>query len=279
MDRSTDSRRARNSASLRIGTRRRPASRPSRRRCRLASRRVEPRTLCTPSPSVSSDRSRGVRTLTTVFGGSDSSSAAASVEASSPDPRRRRRRRRRREAPASSDSSAPSASSSAPAVSSASSVSSVSSPSRSSPSVSSSSLRALALAAAPAAPASTAPAPLAAGAALSRLVVRAVVQAVVQLGSDLVARPVDRLVDRRLRRVDRLCGGVRNRRSGRALGARTAAAAASRLRRRGRLVRDRFGLGPTARAPGGWLEHRCRRSEQRRERGGRRLVWATAGAR
>ena len=40
--RATDSRRARNSASLRIGARRRPASRPSRRRCRLASIRVEP---------------------------------------------------------------------------------------------------------------------------------------------------------------------------------------------------------------------------------------------
>ena len=49
--RSTDSRRARNSASDRIGGRRRPASRPSRRRWRLASRRVEPRTLCTPSPT------------------------------------------------------------------------------------------------------------------------------------------------------------------------------------------------------------------------------------
>ena len=43
MTRSTASRRARNSASLRIGGRRRPASRPSRRRCRLASRRVDPR--------------------------------------------------------------------------------------------------------------------------------------------------------------------------------------------------------------------------------------------
>ena len=42
MTRSTDSRRARNSASLTIGARRRPASRPSRRRCFLASSRVEP---------------------------------------------------------------------------------------------------------------------------------------------------------------------------------------------------------------------------------------------
>ncbi len=40
--RSTASRRARNSASVRTGGRRRPASRPSRRRCRLASSRVEP---------------------------------------------------------------------------------------------------------------------------------------------------------------------------------------------------------------------------------------------
>ena len=40
--RSTASRRARNSASLRMGGRRRPASRPSLRRCRLASSRVDP---------------------------------------------------------------------------------------------------------------------------------------------------------------------------------------------------------------------------------------------
>ena len=45
--RSTDSRRARNSASVRICGRRREESRESRRRCRLASSRVEPRTPCT----------------------------------------------------------------------------------------------------------------------------------------------------------------------------------------------------------------------------------------
>ena len=44
MTRSTASRRARNSDSVMIGGRRRPESRPSRRRCRLASSRVEPRT-------------------------------------------------------------------------------------------------------------------------------------------------------------------------------------------------------------------------------------------
>ena len=104
--RSTDSRRARNSASDRIGTRRRPASRPSRRRWRLASRRVDPRTLCTPSPSslVAALRSRGWRTRVTVPGGSSSEAA------SSPDPRRRRRRRRREvpEAAPSSSVSSPS---------------------------------------------------------------------------------------------------------------------------------------------------------------------------
>ena len=47
--RSTASRRARNSASVRIGARRRLVSRPSRRRCRLASSRVEPLTPLTPS--------------------------------------------------------------------------------------------------------------------------------------------------------------------------------------------------------------------------------------
>ena len=89
--RSTDSRRARNSASVRICARRRPASRPSRRRWRLASSRVEPRTPCTPSPSSASRGSRGSRTCTTVFGGSASSAGSPS----SPLPRRRRRRRRR----------------------------------------------------------------------------------------------------------------------------------------------------------------------------------------
>ncbi len=81
--RSTASRRARNSASDRIGARRRPASRPSRRRSFLASRRVEPRTAVT-SPSTRG----GVRTRVTVCSGS---SAAAPLSS----PRRRRRRRRR----------------------------------------------------------------------------------------------------------------------------------------------------------------------------------------
>ena len=49
MARSTASRRARNSASVTIGGRRRPDSRPSRRRCRLASSRVEPLTARTSS--------------------------------------------------------------------------------------------------------------------------------------------------------------------------------------------------------------------------------------
>ncbi len=111
--RSTDSRRARNSASDRIGARRRPASRPSRRRCRFASNRVEPRTPCTPSPLSGSRCSRGWRTRTTVLGGSDSSVGSPS----SPLPRRRRRRRRRRVAPessawpSSSESSSPASSS------------------------------------------------------------------------------------------------------------------------------------------------------------------------
>ncbi len=116
IERSTDSRRARNSASDRIGTRRRPASRPSRRRWRLASSRVEPRTLCTPSPS-SSRCSRGGRTFVTVTvpGGSVSSPTSA---VSSPLPRRRRLRRRRRVVPASSSAEAASSDSSSSAVSS-----------------------------------------------------------------------------------------------------------------------------------------------------------------
>ncbi len=84
--RATDSRRARNSASLRIGGRRLPASRPSRRRCRLASIRVE------PSIPVTSwlDRSRrDSRTRTTTSLGSSGEAAASS-------PRRRRRRLRLR---------------------------------------------------------------------------------------------------------------------------------------------------------------------------------------
>ena len=57
--RSTDSRRARNSASLRIGARRRPASRPSRRRCRLASSRVEPSMPAGSSLPCAGGRARG----------------------------------------------------------------------------------------------------------------------------------------------------------------------------------------------------------------------------
>ncbi len=49
MVRLTDSRRARNSASETIAVRRRPDSRPSRRRCFLASIRVEPLTAVTSS--------------------------------------------------------------------------------------------------------------------------------------------------------------------------------------------------------------------------------------
>ena len=90
MTRSTLSRRARNSASVMI-VRRRPASRPSRRRCFLASRRVEPLT------AVGSSRcERGSRTRVTVPGGSSPSP--------SPDPAPRRRRRRRRLVPLSPSS-------------------------------------------------------------------------------------------------------------------------------------------------------------------------------
>src|SRR5690242_7037214 len=83
IERSTDSRRARNSASLTIGARRRPASRPSRRRCFLASRRVEPLTEV-----ISSSAERPSRTLTTVLSGSSGEPLGCS-------PERARRRRRR----------------------------------------------------------------------------------------------------------------------------------------------------------------------------------------
>ena len=89
MTRSTDSRRARNSDSVTIEGRRRWVSRPSRRRCRLASIRVEPLTPRTPSSSL-----RVSRTWTTVLGGS--SPAVSSVAAPPPPPPPRRRRRRRR---------------------------------------------------------------------------------------------------------------------------------------------------------------------------------------
>ena len=83
MTRSTDSRRARNSASVRIGGRRRPASRPSRRRCFLASRRVEPRTPGHLVVACARGSGAGSRTR------DDGVSAG-----------RRRRRRRRAPAPA-----------------------------------------------------------------------------------------------------------------------------------------------------------------------------------
>ena len=82
MTRSTASRRARNSDSVRIGGRRRPASRPSRRRCFLASRRVEPLTLVTSSPtSLGRALDRGSRTRTTVFGGSSGQPSSVAVAA------------------------------------------------------------------------------------------------------------------------------------------------------------------------------------------------------
>ena len=66
-----------------------PCSRPSRRRCFLASRRVEPLTPWTP-PLLLSSWSRGSRIRTTVFGGSSGDRTSPS-----PAPRLRRRRRRR----------------------------------------------------------------------------------------------------------------------------------------------------------------------------------------
>ena len=105
MTRSTDSRRARNSASLTIGARRRPASRPSRRRCFLASSRVEPDTAV-----ISSSALRG--TPHPGRGVAGSSPAAATVVALTATPsaaarravavatRRRRRRRGCRPSPA-----------------------------------------------------------------------------------------------------------------------------------------------------------------------------------
>jgi hypothetical protein len=97
MVRSTDSRRARNSDSVMIGGRRRPVSRPSRRRCFLASSRVEPFTDRTSSPPF------GSRTWTTVSGGS---SEVSESEPASAEPRRRLRLRLRPLAPASSAPSA-----------------------------------------------------------------------------------------------------------------------------------------------------------------------------
>ena len=81
--RSTASRRAKNSDSV-IVVRRRPASRPSRLRCFFASSLVDP--LIRVGSLLNSFGSRGVRTLTTVFGGNCSPSATS--------PSRRRERRR-----------------------------------------------------------------------------------------------------------------------------------------------------------------------------------------
>ena len=97
MDRSTDSRRARNSDSVTIGGRRRPVSRPSRRRCFLASSLVEPLTERTSSLPF------GSRTCTTVSGGSSELSESGGPSA---EPRRRLRRRRRRPLAPSASSSA-----------------------------------------------------------------------------------------------------------------------------------------------------------------------------
>ena len=94
MTRSTASRRARNSASLTIGARRRPASRPSRRRCFFASSRVEP-----DSAVIWSSAERPWRTLVTVLAGSSPPPSPSSPA--------RRRRRRRREVPPSPPSSPP----------------------------------------------------------------------------------------------------------------------------------------------------------------------------
>ncbi len=69
MTRSTASRRAKNSASVNTGARRLPVSRLSRLLCRFASRRVE----FLPVAS----RSRGLRTRTTVFGGSSAVTCAS----------------------------------------------------------------------------------------------------------------------------------------------------------------------------------------------------------
>src|SRR5580693_7329200 len=115
MVRSTDSRRARNSDSVMIGGRRRPVSRPSRRRCFLASSRVEPLTDRTSSwvavPAWPAGPF-GSRTWTTVSGGS--SALRSDPAAPSDEPRRRLRRRRRPAAVSPSRRSAESASSSGP---------------------------------------------------------------------------------------------------------------------------------------------------------------------
>ncbi len=91
MTRSTASRLARNSDSVMIGGRRRPDSRPSRLRCRFASSLVEP--LIALTSEASPLFSRGVRTCTTVLGGSSCELlGGASVSALAPVRRRRLRR-------------------------------------------------------------------------------------------------------------------------------------------------------------------------------------------
>src|SRR5579875_3300469 len=85
MTRSTASRLARNSDSLMIGGRRRPDSRPSRRRWRLASSRVEPLTARTSSGSAAGRGSRAGS------GAPGCSCAGASAAAAAPLRRRLRR--------------------------------------------------------------------------------------------------------------------------------------------------------------------------------------------
>ena len=87
---------------LRLGDDRRPAParlRPSRRRCRLASSRVDPLTPLTSGPS--SAPARDARTWTTVFGGSSAAGASASAGC----PLRRLRLRRLPEASDSAEES------------------------------------------------------------------------------------------------------------------------------------------------------------------------------
>ena len=74
------------------GGRRRPDSRPSRRRCRFASSRVEPRTDWTSldGPGIVRPVRRGGRTCTTVLGGS----SGVGWSPSASEPRRRLRLRR-----------------------------------------------------------------------------------------------------------------------------------------------------------------------------------------
>ena len=100
MTRSTASRRARNSDSVRTGGRRRPCSRPSRRRCFLASSRVEPLT-----PLISSSRLSALRGLADVDDGArgvvgravcgSSPDRTAATPAATPTRRRRARPARR----------------------------------------------------------------------------------------------------------------------------------------------------------------------------------------